>query len=261
MRALILVLCFAAAAALAQTYPPGFPSAPSGSSASLGYQWIDAGVQTFDWITPDTVTKSIWLGPVRAAPSDSFADSRIMMNGTAKISWNSSNGGVMQAIYGGSEMNFTQFGVADPLFQFTNNGSLNSGRIHVNAIQLVGFNKDVLTIPQSTGRIVWGANGMAFVATAPTIASGFGTSPSITGNPMAFRVTIGSAPGTAGEVTLSASSVGWNCMCDVLGSEPTNWCHQVSSTTTSATFESVDENGALKAWGAAQVVKFICTQF
>lgn len=71
----------------------------------------------------------------------------------------------------------------------------------------------------------------------PVITSGFGTSPSIAGSSSAFRVTVGSSPGTSGVVTFAKA---WtNAPICIVINETTSNVVRVTASTTTATFNGV----------------------
>lgn len=97
-----------------------------------------------------------------------------------------------------------------------------------------------------------GTNPLIFVA-APTISSGFGTSPSIvvSNGPSSFRVNVGTGGvATSGVVGLPTAATGWNCVVqDMTNNTATR---QTASTTTSATFT------AAAAWAASDILVATC---
>ena len=77
------------------------------------------------------------------------------------------------------------------------------------------------------------------ITTLPSIASGFGTNPSIFASlARGFRITVGTAPGGSGSITMPASPNGWMCK----GSDVTNFStillQQSADTTTSVSFNA-----------------------
>jgi hypothetical protein len=103
-------------------------------------------------------------------------------------------------------------------------------------------------------------------AAAPTIASGFGGgSPAISASngPIAWRLTIGTASGTTGVLTLPAAPNGWNCyVVDLTTISAANFLvKQTASTTTSATFGGFSNAGVAATWVAADVLSGHCVSF
>ena len=96
-------------------------------------------------------------------------------------------------------------------------------------------------------------------ATAPTISSGFGTSPSIAANngTAAFTINVGTG-GTAnsGVIGLPAATTGWSVHCaDVTTQSATVFLtKQTATTTTTATIGNFDAAGAAAAWVASNIL-------
>jgi len=110
-----------------------------------------------------------------------------------------------------------------------------------------------------------GAGNLIISSTAPTIASGFGTSPSIlANNTAAFKVTVGSG-GTAnmGTLTMPAATNGWACTAQDISQA--NFGYMTKQYATSTTSVSVQNNNqatsSLVAWGAGDVLLFQCAAF
>lgn len=102
------------------------------------------------------------------------------------------------------------------------------------------------------------------IQTAPSISSGFGTTPSIAGlNPRAFRVTVGTG-GTAstGVVTLPAAATAWNCFASDQTTPGANDTKQSASSTTSVTLTNyVTTTGVAGAWTAGDVLVVHCYDY
>lgn len=120
-----------------------------------------------------------------------------------------------------------------------------------------------------TGTLVSGTGfGMGFMflsSTAPTISSGFGTSPSIANSngTAAFTVNIGTgASATSGVVGLPAATTGWNCSVNDLTAAAAHVAYntrQTASTTTTATLENqTTSTGAAVAWGVSDILRVSC---
>ena len=104
---------------------------------------------------------------------------------------------------------------------------------------------------------------MLLSSTAPTISSGFGTSPSIASNngTAAFTVNVGTG-GTAssGVIGLPTATTGWNCFCnDITTFSATVFlCRQTASSTTSATIGQFTPAAVAQAWVASDIVRVSC---
>lgn len=102
---------------------------------------------------------------------------------------------------------------------------------------------------------------------APTISSGFGTSPSITAQngSCAFQVNVGTGGVANSGVILfpTAAANGWACHAeDVTSQSPTIFLtRQVSVTTLRATLQNFDATGAVQPWAASDSLLVGCTAY
>jgi hypothetical protein len=97
------------------------------------------------------------------------------------------------------------------------------------------------------------SSALLMSSTAPTISSGFGTSPSIASNngTASFRVNVGTGgAATSGVVGLATASNGWNCQ--VIDMTNNTVTRETASTTTSVTVT------AAAAWAASDILIFNC---
>lgn len=114
----------------------------------------------------------------------------------------------------------------------------------------------------------------AAIATAPTISSGFGTSPSVvvSNGTAAFTVNVGTGGvATAGVVALPAATTGWNCnvanrtalaAARTAQSTTAGLTYQTATTTTTVTVTNINVgSGAAVAWAASDVLAFSCTGY
>jgi len=113
-------------------------------------------------------------------------------------------------------------------------------------------------------RILMGANPLVS-STAPTISSGFGTSPSVANNngTAAFTINVGTGgTATSGVVGLPAATTGWNChVTDITATAAHTALEtmQIASTTTTVTIESQNRStGAASAWAASSILRVSC---
>lgn len=101
----------------------------------------------------------------------------------------------------------------------------------------------------------------AIINTAPTISSGFGTSPSIVSSngSLSFQVNVGTGGvATSGVVGLPAATTGWVCDCRDLTTPGANITRQTANSTTSCTVTNVAmSTGSAAAWTASD--KLWCT--
>jgi hypothetical protein len=109
-------------------------------------------------------------------------------------------------------------------------------------------------------------NGVRSIAgTAPTISSGFGTSPSVTVNngTSAFRINVGTG-GTAtnGVVGLPTAANGWNCFASDITTPATgHTIKQTATSTTSVTLTNYDNAGVAAAWAAGDIIIVNCMAY
>lgn len=101
--------------------------------------------------------------------------------------------------------------------------------------------------------------------TAPTVSSGFGTSPTISANngTAAFRVNVGTGgSATAGIVGLPTATTGWNCYANDITAAAAHVAYntvQTASSTTTATLENqTKSSGAAVAWAASDILAVSC---
>lgn len=102
--------------------------------------------------------------------------------------------------------------------------------------------------------------------TAPTIGSGFGTSPTIVASngTAAFQVNVGTG-GTAssGVITMPAAVNGWSCSAADVTTQSSSvfLTKQTASTTTSVTITNYNTAGAATAWVASDKINMMCMAF
>lgn len=103
-------------------------------------------------------------------------------------------------------------------------------------------------------------------STAPTVASGFGTTPSVPFNngTSAFTIDVGTGGvATSGVITMPAATNGWACHVEdqtaVLANVANARTMQIASTTTSVTVENQTvSTGAALAWTASDILVLSC---
>lgn len=106
---------------------------------------------------------------------------------------------------------------------------------------------------------------IAVSSTAPTISSGFGTTPSITASngTAAFRIDVGTG-GTAtnGVVGLPTAATGWNCFASDITTPATgHTIKQTATSTTSVTLTNYDNAGSPVAWTASDIIIVNCMAY
>lgn len=138
-------------------------------------------------------------------------------------------------------------------------GTMNGG------FTVSGTSGDLLTLPGDNVQISAGSafqgssTKKAFINTAPTIASGFGTSPSIVASNGTFAFTVNVGTGgiaTSGVITLPTAATGWNVSCQNLSTRSATVfdTKQTATTTTSATIGNFNTSGVAAAWVASDVL-------
>lgn len=109
-------------------------------------------------------------------------------------------------------------------------------------------------------------SALTFSSATPTIASGFGSGAAVTaGTATAFRLDVGTTPGSMGTVGLPTAATGWNC--DVTNltavvNEDNEVTRMESSTTTSAVFVNQDmAMGSDTNWTDNSILAVNCVAF
>ncbi len=110
---------------------------------------------------------------------------------------------------------------------------------------------------------IGGSNHLLLSAAAPTISSGFGSTPSIVANngTGAFQVNVGTGgAATSGVVGLPTASTGWVCQAtDITTTSSTVFMtKQTASTVSSATFGNFNDTGSAAAWTASDKLNVSC---
>ena len=145
-----------------------------------------------------------------------------------------------------------------------------------NALQLLGGAAGTTNLfsVRKDGRITIGADivlvsKLMTSATAPTISSGFGTSPSVPANngTAAFTINVGTGgTASAGVIGMPTATTGWNCSVTnrsaVVANRANQWTVQTATTTTSVTVQNQTiSTGAALAWTASDVLALLCSGY
>jgi len=118
------------------------------------------------------------------------------------------------------------------------------------------------SLVQNGGNVL--INGtLADSSVAPTISSGFGTSPSIAANhgTIAFTVNVGTGgSATSGVIGLPTAANGWICSANDQTTTSTTvfMTKQTASSTTSATIGNFSTSGVAAAWVASDIINVSC---
>lgn len=118
------------------------------------------------------------------------------------------------------------------------------------------------------GSVFLGSSDVTLLSTtAPTISSGFGSSPSVASNNGSVVILIDVGTGgtaTSGVIGLPTAATGWTLQCvDITAAAAHTGLRtvQTASTTTSATIESQNSAGAATAWAASSIVRIIAMAY
>lgn len=130
---------------------------------------------------------------------------------------------------------------------------------------------DVRSYAQATYQygIAWASTGkLALSDTAPTISSGFGSSPSISASngTTGFLINVGTGgSATSGVIGMPTASTGWICHVNDLTAAAAHVAYntrQTASSTTTVTVENqTTSTGAAVAWAASDILRLICTAY
>lgn len=164
---------------------------------------------------------------------------------------------------------FAAYAVGDILYA---NSTTSLARLADVAVGQVLISGGVNTAPawSATARLTnlnLGSANLTFSGTAPTISSGFGTGPSVTGSATSFRVDVGTGgTATQGIVGLPTAATGWNCHLEDITQSNANDADlrtmQISSSTTTITVENQTvSTGMATAWSASDILSAVCAAY
>lgn len=148
---------------------------------------------------------------------------------------------------------------SDQTARFASSVRIGSGSPPVSTLDVTG------TIATS---VAYNTSKLLVSTTAPTISSGFGTSPTIASNngTATFRVNVGTGGiASSGVVGLPTAANGWNCNVDAFNPSATQLLSRTVLTATTSTTATVQNElistGAATAWPASQVLILICVAY
>lgn len=195
-------------------------------------------------------------GPVTV--QGNVAADKIGLDSTNQDAWIQRNGaGILQLGNAATSTDFArlQFGGSTSSFPALRRSSAN---ILVRLADDSGYAGIVSNLSQFTGSFSTGA-AMVISNTAPTIASGFGSTPSIVASngTAAFTINVGGGGvATSGVLTMPAATTGW--MITVANTSANTatvfLTKQTAFSTTSVTIGNYDAAGAAAAWTANNVL-------
>lgn len=121
------------------------------------------------------------------------------------------------------------------------------------------------TAPSTIKTTALSLASVAESSTAPTISSGFCTSPSVSNNngTAAFTITIGtSCAASTGVITMPAASHGWACHGNDITTPASYVIGETATTTTSVNVTAYSRTtGVASNWTAADIIQFLCTGY
>ena len=131
-----------------------------------------------------------------------------------------------------------------------------------NCLGLYGQGGNALYAPYNASSLSIG-NSLVASSTLPTIASGFGTSPTITAsNTLCFKVVVGTGGAASGTITLPTAPNGWLAFAADVTSGSTLFLQLTGSTATSVTFTSYSvTTGVAANMSAGDVVLVNCIAY
>jgi hypothetical protein len=290
MKKLLLVLSLVACAHVQTSAVPDFDERPVAAveekpvllaSADVGTsvrEWYASKLlqQPIDWMSPifNTITvtgsgSSVFSGPLTAksftATAASGADA---FKAVAGAHWHFS-GGTNDYCSGDGANTVTCAPINTSTFSVFGGFNAGNSNFVVNgstgAISLTGAATVGNTFIFASNTSLQLAT-MAMKNTAPTISSGFGTSPSIVASngSLGFEVNVGTGgSATSGVIGLPTATNGWNCRCDDIttASATVFVTKQTASATTTCTVGNFNTSGVAAAWVASDKLRCIAVAY
>jgi hypothetical protein len=140
-------------------------------------------------------------------------------------------------------------------------GGTNLGTGGSGTISIGGSGSPLVMNVISAGTSI-GFPALLISGTAPTISSGFGTSPSVSqkNTTASFSINVGTGgTATSGVVGLPTASHAWACFAADTGATPTGRTEQTAGSTTTATFTNYSRTtGTALAWTASEIIQIGC---
>ena len=137
-----------------------------------------------------------------------------------------------------------------------------------NCVGLIGpggalFSPPISGVTVNATALSLNNNLVATTATLPTIASGFGTSPTISAvSTFAFKIVVGTGGAANGSITLPTAPNGWLAFAADVTSGSTLFLQLTGSTATSVTFTSFSvTTGAAANMSAGDVILVNCIAY
>lgn len=249
----------AATGAVTVQEPPG--------TLSCGAAWNSVGVVS------ETDCLRQTLQPLSAAGTTSWAWllERSIAGGAYSTAYNFNSSGSMFAFGpdasngGGFTARTSDSSAGMRMFVDSSSGYIGTTTAHPTVVQVSGTEVSRFVVQ---GLAVNGSGGLTLANTAPTLSSGFGTSPVFTGKAAAFQVNVGTGgSATGGVIAMNATALnGWNCVVFNITALAANRVGQetveTASTTTTVTVQNQTiATGAALAWTASDVVRLACLAY
>lgn len=239
-----------------------FAATTSAQLAGVLSDETGTGVAVFG-TSPTFTTTALFPNGSAGAPGVSFSAD------TDTGFFKSGDGALVVTANGVAEANFTESALqlrAAGIFGWTDGtpqaGSRDTG-LKRNAAGVVEVNNGSAGVFRDLAlRDLRPNNVLSIAGTAPTISSGFGTTPSVSANngTIAFRINVGTG-GTAssGVIGLPTATTGWNCNVDDITTPASYVTDQTASTTTTATVQNYSRTtGLATAWTASDILAVSC---
>ena len=206
-------------------------------------------------------------GSVTAAGAMSAGTTLTVGSGTTGIILQADTDGLSAAIYNTSVTPSNTNWAFKSTGAFSSIGGSSGSVLTANTANIVlatSTGAAVAGTLSATGNISVGSTPKVIIgATPPTIASGFGTSPTITAfSTAAFKVVVGTSPTGVGVLTFPTASTGWSCDVQNNTSNSTIVVGQTATTITSASFAAYSRTTGLAVnFNAGDVLTFTCMGF
>ena len=206
-------------------------------------------------------------GSVTAAGAMSAGTTLTVGSGTTGIILQADTDGLSTAIYNTSVTPSNTNWAFKSTGAFSSIGGSSGSVLTANTANIVlatSTGAAVAGTLSATGNISVGSTPKVIIgATPPTIASGFGTSPTITAfSTAAFKVVVGTSPTGVGVLTFPTASTGWSCDVQNNTSNSTIVVGQTATTITSASFAAYSRTTGLAVnFNAGDVLTFTCMGF
>jgi len=231
---------------------------PDGTAANPSLLWTDIGI-----FRPSANTLGIANGSVIRAYFNSSAG--LQFGSAYSLGWASTadaNGAAADTTLTRNAAGKLTLSGTTPMFQFGGTtASFPALKRSGNSLNLVTADDAGWTSLNVGGLTNKGV--MFYDGSSPTISSGFGTTPSVSGSngTVAFEITVGSGGvASSGVIGLPTAITGWNCFATDITTETATAfvTKQTASSTTTATLTNYTTAGVTGAWTAGDKIRVSC---